>query len=316
MKIGCLLCIPPEVSSAPGIKKVFAYLSRKIRKCWPTKCPHCGVRHLWKDGIGKRKTIPTVQRYRCPSCGKRFCDRTSTPFFRKRLPEPLHLASIALFYAPGFNVSLRAVSRASNTSHTTIMRFIRSVRFISPKKTPTTEVGGIWIADEKVVRVKGKKMFEWEVIDPQGRVLSRVLSPRRRALEAEYLLWKAVKEFGEPSTLMTNGNKAYKRAITILGLKCRHLVVTHEKEFVSQEGATTNPLEGRWSRINPKLLTHRGFKKWENASHYLEELGKTTWLRNNRILEALGVPSTKITTTCLHPPQTSLLIAPAPLLGH
>mgnify|MGYP007109723958 CR=1 FL=1 len=66
-------------------------LSLRLRPA-PLRCPHgdCGSRSIIKYGKGKRKNIPDVQRYLCKACGRTFCDRAGTPYYRKHQPRPRH----------------------------------------------------------------------------------------------------------------------------------------------------------------------------------------------------------------------------------
>ncbi|MHA1605596.1 MAG: hypothetical protein ACTSWF_13200, partial [Candidatus Freyarchaeota archaeon] len=48
-------------------------------------------------------------------------------------------------------------------------------------------------------------------------------------------------------------------------------VVVHRREWVAEDGSTTNPLEGEWSHFECWCRVHRGFKRWANAQHYHEQ---------------------------------------------
>ncbi|MEX2705849.1 MAG: DDE-type integrase/transposase/recombinase [Candidatus Freyrarchaeum guaymaensis] len=128
-----------------------------------------------------------------------------------------------------------------------------------------------WIGDETFVRVAGKTMYEFRVVDWRGRTLSRVLSPRRRETEAEMVLSEASKRYGKPEVFMHDGNRVYHRALRNLDLDWREGVVVHRREWVAEDGSTTNPLEGEWSHFRCWCGVHRGFKRWANAQHYHEQ---------------------------------------------
>ncbi|MEX2706521.1 MAG: hypothetical protein Q6352_014910 [Candidatus Freyrarchaeum guaymaensis] len=75
-------------------------LSLRLRPA-PLRCPHgdCGSRSIIKYGKGKRKNIPDVQRYLCKACGRTFCDRAGTPYYRKHYPALVMLTCLDLFHA-------------------------------------------------------------------------------------------------------------------------------------------------------------------------------------------------------------------------
>ncbi|MFX1537212.1 MAG: DDE-type integrase/transposase/recombinase [Promethearchaeota archaeon] len=148
----------------------------------------------------------------------------------------------------------------------------------------------VWIADETFVRVAGKQMYECKLVDWHGRTLARVLSPRRRRQEAQYLLQEATQRYPEPPLIfMHDANPIYHRALLEQGLAWSEGVVVHQREFVAADGSTTNPLEGHWSHFHVWRASHRGFKKWSHAQHYHEQYSRAKNQPNKTLLEMIGI---------------------------
>ena len=262
-----IICIPPELFGAGEVKSFLRWLSVQIRGFWRPSCPACGSERVWRDGVERRRTAPPVQRFECPSCGRKFCDRTGTPFWGKHSPSFRVFSAFALFLV---GLSFRAASRSLGVSHATVVRWCAGLELVDAP----VEAEPTWIADETFVRVAGKAMYEVKVVDRRGRTLSRVLSPRRTEREAEMVLSEAGRRYGKPGALVHDGNRIYHRALENRNLVWKEGVVIHRRGFVAEDGSTTNPLECRWSHFRCWNLVHRGFKKWANAQHYYEQYSR------------------------------------------
>lgn len=73
--------------------------------------------------------------------------------------------------------------------------------------------------DEMYVRINGEIHYLWRAVDHEGEVLEVFVSKRRDRRAALKFLRNAMKLFGEPKTIVTDGLKSYAAALGELGLK-------------------------------------------------------------------------------------------------
>lgn len=223
-----LLYLPPELASAPMVKKFVEGLSKELHQYeWDPRCPGCGAGNLWRDGKGARTTIAPVQRYRCARCGKRCCERTGTVFAGKHTPAAQVLTCHWLFL---LGLSFRAIGQNTQRSHQTIGRWCLELEL---QNQPLAAPAAVWIGDETFVRVAGRQMYELKIVDWHGRTLARVLSPRRRAQEVQYLLQAVTQRYPQApqvfmhdagSLLECGGNSCHRRS-TLLAALCRAMEI-------------------------------------------------------------------------------------------
>ncbi|MEX2705371.1 MAG: hypothetical protein Q6352_008940 [Candidatus Freyrarchaeum guaymaensis] len=136
-------------------------LSLRLRPA-PLRCPHgdCGSRSIIKYGKGKRKNIPDVQRYLCKACGRTFCDRAGTPYYRKHYPALVMLTCLNLFHS--LNTPMRRQARLvphvpRKPSHRTVMRWQRDFAlFFTRLKKARLNSGRVWLGDERQPQARRK----------------------------------------------------------------------------------------------------------------------------------------------------------------
>ena len=261
-----IICIPPELSSAGEVKKFLRWLSEEIRGFWEPRCPGCGSKRVWRAGAEPRKTAPPAQRYECPRCGKKFCDRTGTPFYRKHAPSARIFSAFTLFLV---GLSFRAAPGGPRgVSHVTVAGMVHGA---GTREDPRGRRR--WIGDETFVRVAGKTMYQGSGWWTGGAGLSRGFSPpeggrprprdgplpgaSKRMRQARM---SARRKPGippspqEPRPGLEGGSRRAQEGVGRPG-----------------DGSTTNPLEGEWSHFRCWCGVHRGFKRWANAQHYHEQ---------------------------------------------
>lgn len=256
-------------------------LSLRLRPA-PLRCPHgdCGSRSIIKYGKGKRKNIPDVQRYLCKACGRTFCDRAGTPYYRKHYPALVMLTCLDLFHS--LNTPMRRQARLvphvpRKPSHRTVMRWQRDLAlFFTRLKKARLNSGRVWLGDECYLRLGGKRVYQHVVLDSDSRaVLSSLLVRRKSQLEAEAIIRWAHERTGRlPEVFVSDSNAAFGAALENLGLEktVTHEVVNHSDGFLNPRGYGTNLLERLWGTFtewyeNPAF---RGFKTWRNTYPYCE----------------------------------------------
>ena len=80
-----------------------------------------------------------------------------------------------------------------------------------------------WHLDEMVVRIGGKRMYLWRVVDHEGEVLDMLVQSRRDSRTALRLMRKLLKKQGfAPKLLVTDKLRSCASAFRRLGLSCPH----------------------------------------------------------------------------------------------
>jgi putative transposase len=81
-----------------------------------------------------------------------------------------------------------------------------------------------WHLDEVFVKVNGKLCYLWRAVDHEGEVLEAVVTAKRDKAAALKLLKRAMKKYGRPRKIVTDGLRAYSAAIHEIGAADRHEV--------------------------------------------------------------------------------------------
>ncbi len=74
-----------------------------------------------------------------------------------------------------------------------------------------------WRVDEMYVKINGEIHYLWRAVDHEGEVLEAFVSKRRDRRAALKFLRNAMKHFGEPRVIVTDGLKSYGAALRELG---------------------------------------------------------------------------------------------------
>ena len=76
-----------------------------------------------------------------------------------------------------------------------------------------------WHLDEVFVKICGEQYYLWRAIDQEGEVLEAYVSKRRDKVAAKRFLRKAVRNYGIPSTIVTDRCPSYGVALRDLGMQ-------------------------------------------------------------------------------------------------
>jgi putative transposase len=167
------------------------------------RCKYCGSGNLVKYGQHKG-----VQRWWCKECQRKFADNKAAPGMKA--PEEQMALALSLYYE---GMGLKTIRQylqqlyqsypSDSTIYGWIERFTR--KGIAADRRYHPEVGDVWVADETVLRLGGKTVFFWDIIDAKSRFLlaSRIFS-RCTVNNARALMVKAAKKAGKtPRVLLT-----------------------------------------------------------------------------------------------------------------
>ena len=74
-----------------------------------------------------------------------------------------------------------------------------------------------WHLDEVFVRINGETCYLWRAVDHEGEVLEVFVTKRRDRTAALRFLKRAMKRYGRPASIVTDGLPSYRAAMTVIG---------------------------------------------------------------------------------------------------
>jgi transposase-like protein len=183
-------------------------------------CPKCHSSeiafHCWrynKNGSAKR--------YRCKNCRKTFSDRNG---FEGMKNQAKIIATALDLYFRG--LSLRKISEHFETlyqvkvSYTSVYYWLSKYVEIVENLAPCSplKTGERWAADETLVRLKGRHIYLWGLLDRETKVLiAEHISARRSSDDASILFKKGLEETkhsrNQVSELITDGLPSYAESV-------------------------------------------------------------------------------------------------------
>lgn len=182
------------------------------------ECPKCGNdQNVIKRGI-RHNLSGSVQRYYCKHCNRRFTDRTAFEGMRSRA---IAIASALDLYYRG--LSLRQIEKhlesfySVKVTHTTVYNWIKKYVQLVSQHFKKSEVGTSdrWHADDTLIRIRGRHLVFWALLDGETRYLIALhISKRRTAKEAQDFLRKGLETArNKPLEIVTDGLQSYAEAI-------------------------------------------------------------------------------------------------------
>lgn len=232
------------------------------------KCRFCGSDEVWKYG----KNRLGIQRYKCPNCKKVFLGVDTLPKMRVTIRQ---LGDIMGQYYGGMSYKeirrqfkqQHNVEMSRSSFHRWLTKFTKIAVNEANKYHP--KVGGKWIADECVLKIGGKNVWCWDIIDSDTRfLLATHLSTSRRTLDAKRLMEKAVKVAGKsPKLVLTDSLQAY---IDGIELVCGGDTTHIQSQPFTGADLSTNLIERWHSTLKSRTEIMRGLKSIETAQALLD----------------------------------------------
>lgn len=245
-------------------------------------CKHCGSTNLIRYGIEGG-----VQYWWCKDCKRKFADNDALPDMKT--PVRQISSALSMYYR---GVSIDDIREhldqqydncpSDSTVYDWITRFSEEAYNKSQAYTP--KVGYVWIADETVLKIGGRNVWFWDLIDVKTRfLLASHMSFRRTTQHARTLVEKASKKAGKtPKVVITDKLFAYLDGIELaFGADTQHV---QSKGFSVQPN--TNLIERFHGTLKGRTKVMRGLKKPETALLFLD--GWLTHYNYFRPHEALG----------------------------
>jgi len=229
-------------------------------------CPYCNSTDVVRYGHYKG-----AQRWWCNTCGHKFADNEAV-FHMKTSIREVADALNNYYGGKSINSIRQGLQQQYNhyPSESTVYRWL--VRFTKQAVECTEQykpnVGDVWVADETVLKVGGKQLWFWDIIDAKTRfLLASHLSVHRGAKDAEILMRKAREKAGKsPKTILTDKLGSYIDGIELtFGSETQHI---QSKPFVKV--GSTNLIERFHGTLKDRTEIMRGLKSKETADLILE----------------------------------------------
>ena len=188
------------------------------------RCKFCDSRNVVRYGYFKE-----IQRWWCKDCHRKFADNSATPYMKTHNDK----ISVALvMYYEG--MSLHAIRRqlglhyhiypSESTVHEWIGKYTNIA--INSTKKYTPNVGDVWLADETILKIAGKNVCLWDIIDVKTRyLLASYIATKRTIKDAQIIMERAAQEAGKlPRRVLTNKLAAYLDGIQVtLGVDTKYV---------------------------------------------------------------------------------------------
>ena len=189
-------------------------------------CAICGGDRVIKYG----KSGKGVQRYQCRSCERVFSNDGKA--IRRRVPSAQVGAALSLYFD---GLSFKRISEnladmfdIPEPSKATVFEWVSDYTELAKGEMANhkARTGPEWVADEMVLKVGGKKLWHWNVMDSDTRyVLASYLSPYRDETTAVEVMRRAKNAAANlPKRIKTDRLKSYPGAIDwVFGGEVQHI---------------------------------------------------------------------------------------------
>ena len=226
-------------------------------------CPHCRSTATTKRNPRTTRGYP---RFNCRACGRRFNERTGTPF--NDLQHPTDIVLLAVLWRLRYKLSFRDVAelllqRGYAVTHETVrdweFRFapLLANRLRAKRRGRT---GVSWYIDETYVKVAGRWCYLYRAIDREGALIDSMLSAHRDKHAARRFL-RGLLQVAErkPLRITTDAHPAYRKAIRwIVGRKVRHRCNQYLNNWIEQDHRA----------IKQRSYPMRGFGSFVSAAQF------------------------------------------------
>jgi putative transposase len=230
------------------------------------KCKYCGSLNVVKFGHYKG-----IQRYFCKACKHKFTLADTLP--KGKAPIRLIADAIGMYYrGMSLNNISEHIEQEYNISATNAAIYNWIIRYskqaVEKARDYTPKVGDVWVADETMLDIGGKKWWLIDIIDQDTRfLLASRLALNRGKKDIALLLRKAYLKAGKaPKRILTDGWKVYPDAVDLVfGAETKHTIST---PFVEKD--STNVIERFQGSLKDRTKVMRGLKKPETAQIILD----------------------------------------------
>ena len=189
-------------------------------------CPLCGAERVIKYG----KSRKGIQRYQCSACERVFSNDGKA--LNRRVPAAQVGAAMSMYY-DGLSFKRIAENLADmfdipEPSKATIFEWVSDYTELAKQEMAKhkARTGPEWVADEMFLKVGGKTLIHWNVMDSDTRyILASFLSPSRDETAAVEVMRRAKNAAANlPKRIKTDKLKSYAPAIDwVFGGEVEHV---------------------------------------------------------------------------------------------
>lgn len=229
----------------------------------PVTCKHCHSQATVKFGTYKGE-----QRYFCKACQRKFADDGAIP--KMKIPADKIASALGMYYG---GMSFDALQTQFKQDHdlelseTTFWNWVKRFTHDAIKQSQNFKpvVGDEWIADETYMKLKGKNVYFWDIIDPKTNfLLASHVSFYRGAKDAKELMRLAEERAGKiPKIVRTDKLKSYIAGIEdAFGADTKHVQGGPFKVITS--GESTAEIERFHKTLEQRTKV---FQKYQNIQN-------------------------------------------------
>jgi len=181
-------------------------------------CPKCSSNeYIVKRGKRYNRSGPE-QRYYCKRCEIRFVDRTAFGGMRHKagaiaLALDLYYRGLSLRQIAEHLKAIHGITVTHGTIYNWIKKYIQLIHhYLDSFHVQTSDR---WHADDTLVRVRGRHLVFWALLDSKTRYLIALhVSKRRRTQDAQTFLKKGLETAKKrPLEIVTDGLSSYTKAV-------------------------------------------------------------------------------------------------------
>jgi transposase-like protein len=203
-------------------------------------CPHCQSRQTRKLD---RSTDLGYAKFCCGRCGRKFNERTGTPF--NYLEFPTDIVFEIVLCRLRYKLSLRNLAemfllRGWAFTHEAVREWEERFAPLLAEKLRRKrkfKVGRRWYVDETYIKVKGKWCYLYRATDREGNLVDSLLSATRDMDAAQRFFRSALSVINQaPIEVTTDGHDSYPRAIReTLGTQANHRCNAYLNRRIEQD---------------------------------------------------------------------------------
>ena len=242
---------------------------KEITETYDILCKHCGHNDTHK--IGKKHNI---QYFRCNACNRKFADNGA--YLGMQYPKDYNLKALTYYYNgmsyKNINHTFHDLfneSIAKSTFYRWVIKFSKLVNQYVLSLHPN--LSQVWIADETVIDIWGKKYWFWDIIDEGTRFLiASHLSRTRTKKDATKLFYMAkLRSKMTPTAILTDKLQAYHGAFNKVFYKSRR-TTSHLTSEGFGSPTNINLIERFHGTVKQRTKVMRDLKKLTSARIVLD----------------------------------------------
>jgi transposase-like protein len=226
-------------------------------------CPQCASTATHELA---QRTALGYRTFRCPTCRRRFNERTGTPY--NDLTFPTDVVFLVVLWRLRYKLSLRNLAemfleRGLVFSHETVRHWeaqVAPLLTMQLRAKRRGKAGTSWHCDETYIKVHGQWCYLYRAIDRDGNLVDSMLSERRDVEAAKRFFSQALTVVGDaPEKVTRDGHYGYPRAIReALGPGVLHRCNRYLNNRIEQDH---RGIKGRYAPM-------RGFGTFTSAARF------------------------------------------------